>query len=491
MKKNYLALFFIILTGSWLRLMGVFSNSFAFTYDVGRDMLALFDISHFVHLPFIGATTGLPGIYYGPWWYYMLTPFFFVSGGNPQFIAFVMALVGIATVFLAYLFGKKIGGEFLGFSFAALTSVSPIMISLSSQIWNPNIAPFFGLLTLIVLEKIYSDKKTGLINFFSLGMLLTLAIDIEIVWGLLFSFSIILSAFLIRMFRFSLKEIVVFFAGCALILFPRILFEVKNYFLMTKSLFLFFGTGTPRQASFIQAIPDRTNIFLNQFVDTLASNNKALAVIEIIFILICISLLYKRVNQNIKDFIKTAGIIIGIFFLGTAFFSHDIWPHYLVGLPIFYIFLFAISLDLLRLRLKNLLVPSAILLIVFLFNFNPISFIENFSKPLWEGDASVYRNQLAVVDYVYKQASGRKFKYVVYTPPVHDYTYQYLFKWYGSGHYGYLPSEGSNLAYFILEPDNQYPKRLSDWLIKREGDGRIIKSQVVKGGIIVQTRVNE
>ena len=166
MKKNYLALFFIILTGSWLRLMGIFSNSFAFTYDVGRDMLALFDISHFVHLPFIGATTGLPGIYYGPWWYYMLTPFFFVSGGNPQFIAFVMALVGIATVFLAYLFGKKIGGEFLGFSFAALTSVSPIMISLSSQIWNPNIAPFFGLLTLIVLEKIYSDKKTGLINFF-------------------------------------------------------------------------------------------------------------------------------------------------------------------------------------------------------------------------------------------------------------------------------------------------------------------------------------
>ena len=64
-----------VILGSYLRFQGVFTNSFAFTYDVGRDMLALWDITHFVDLPFIGPTTGLPGLFYGPWWYWLLSPF--------------------------------------------------------------------------------------------------------------------------------------------------------------------------------------------------------------------------------------------------------------------------------------------------------------------------------------------------------------------------------------------------------------------------------
>ena len=86
-KKEYLLLYFFILVGAFLRLQGVFTNSFAFTYDVGRDMLALSAIVHLHKIPLIGATTGLPGIFYGPWWYYMLTPFFIIFSGSPQGIA--------------------------------------------------------------------------------------------------------------------------------------------------------------------------------------------------------------------------------------------------------------------------------------------------------------------------------------------------------------------------------------------------------------------
>ena len=44
-KKEFIILFLIILVGSFLRLEGVFTNSFAFTYDVGRDMLSLWNIA--------------------------------------------------------------------------------------------------------------------------------------------------------------------------------------------------------------------------------------------------------------------------------------------------------------------------------------------------------------------------------------------------------------------------------------------------------------
>ena len=75
-------LILVIAVGAFLRLQGVFTNSFAFTYDVGRDMLALWNIAIVHKIPLIGPIIGgnsasdLPGIFYGPWWYYFLTPFF-------------------------------------------------------------------------------------------------------------------------------------------------------------------------------------------------------------------------------------------------------------------------------------------------------------------------------------------------------------------------------------------------------------------------------
>ena len=105
-----------------------------------------------------------------------------------------MALVGIASIILAYILGKGLGGNFLGLSLAALVSVSPNLISLSSQIWNPNIAPLFVFLILLLLVKIYAkDKKGKLRYYFFLGLLLALDIDLEIVFGLLLSIGIVLS----------------------------------------------------------------------------------------------------------------------------------------------------------------------------------------------------------------------------------------------------------------------------------------------------------
>ena len=183
LKKEYLLLYAIIFVGSYLRLQGVLTNSFAFTYDVGRDMLALSNIVNLHKFPLIGATTGLPGVFYGPWWYYMLTPFFILLSGNPQGIAFVMAIVGLLIVVLGFLLGKKIGGVFFGLLFAVILSTSHYMVSLSAQIWNPNIIPLFIMFVLLILQKIYSLDKPRLREFFFLGLLLALNIDLEIIFG--------------------------------------------------------------------------------------------------------------------------------------------------------------------------------------------------------------------------------------------------------------------------------------------------------------------
>lgn len=492
LKKEHYILYLIILVGAFLRFQGVFTNSFAFTYDVGRDMLTLWQIVYDHKISLIGQTTGLPGVFYGPWWYYLLAPFFAIFSGNPQGIAGIMSLVGVLSIIFSYILGEKIGNRILGIILVAITAVSPILISWSSQIWNPNIIPVFVLLTLLVLSNIFLSNKNKLKYYFFLGIILALIMDFEIVFGVLFLVSIALSVLVIKKMNIKLSEAIGFFVGGLIILSPRIVFELRHQFLMTKSLINFFSSGDSiGRDSLGKVLINRFSIFFDQFCSTLATDNKLLGIAIFFFILVSLLFLYKKTNSMVKNFIQLSCITLVVFFIGILFFNHDIWPHYLVGLPIFYILLFSLSLYLLSKKLSGNTIPIIIVILVFIINLNPIGVIQNLSKPLWEGDAAVYRNQVGVIDYIYQESNGREFKYVVYTPPVHDYTYRYLFKWYGPNKYKSSPSINSNLAYFILEPDFQNPQRLKDWLKQREGDGRIIKSQEVGGGIVVQTRINK
>ena len=492
LNKDLLILLLIVVIGSFLRLQGVLTNSFAYTYDVGRDMIALWNIVVNHDLMFIGATTGIQGVFYGPWWYYMLVPFFVIFRGDPTGIALTMSLVGISSIILSFLVGRKIGGNLLGFSLAVLVSVSPALISLSSQIWNPNIAPLFVLLTFYSLYKIYSLDKISNKYFFILGILLSINIDIEILWGLLFALGVVFSLILVLNKKIKIKQIIYLFLGILAVASPRIVFELKHGFLMTKSFILFLTSknSTEDPLTFIQVLEGRVFSFVDLFSSSLTFNSQLMALVVIVLTLLSLILFYKKSSEVIKRFIVTLLTIVGVFFVGTVIFSRALWPHYLVGLPIVYIFLFAISLFLFSKKLNNFMILVFAVIILSIFNFDPINQIKSITSPVFEGNSAVYRNQLAVVDYVYREARGKDFKYVVYTPPVYDYTYRYLFTWYGPSKYKYSSSQEARTAFFIIEPDPGYEDRPKWWLKARENDGTIIKSATVSGGIVVQTRVH-
>ncbi len=485
---DLLILAFIVLIGSFLRLQGVLTNSFAYTYDVGRDMLSLWNIVVNHDLIFIGATTGIQGVFYGPWWYYMLVPFFVLFQGDPAGIAFTMVMIGISCTVLAFVVGKKIGNTFLAIAFSLLVSVSPNLVSLSTQIWNPNVAPFFVLLSFLALFAIYTIEK----NNKYLGLFLAINIDLEILWGVLFTTGIFISqAFLLKR-KIRLRQIVYLFLGALIVAAPRLLFEIKHGFFMSKSLitFIFSKNSLEDPLTLMQLLENRVISYFDLFSSSLSFNNQIVAGIIIIFTFVSIALFYKKASEVVKKFIITLLLVLVVFFVGTIIFSRALWSHYLVGLPVVYILLFSISLYLLSKKLNNLLVPFLILIVISILNFDPLNQIKNITNPLFEGNASVYRNQLAVLDYVYREAAGKEFKYVVYTPPIHDYTYRYLFKWYGPRKYHYSPNEEARTAFFIIEPDPGYEDRPKWFLEARKNDGKIIKSETLKSGIVIQTRVH-
>ena len=496
MSKKLLAfflVFIILLIGSWLRFSGILSNSFAFTYDVGRDILAVRNIIVDHKFSLIGPTTGVEGIFYGPWWYLILSIPFFLFSGNPQGIAFFMGLIGVAAILLSFYVGKKIGGFFLGIVFSAFISVSSILVSYSSQIWNPDIIPFFAVLTLLFLYTFAFEGKNvrKSISLF-LGVIVGLIIDLEIIFGFLFFLGILISLFFVFKKRLSVKIFLVFALGLLFVFFPRIIFELRHNFLMTRKAIGFFSNEflSSDKHSFFDVFLSRINSLFGTWNAALAGQNRIIGFILIILVFLSLLMFYKKTDNVKKQFIKTIFIIIGTFLIGLTFFGQEIWPHYLVGLPIFYILLFSLAVSVARDFLKNSWIIFILLSILFWINLDPIQVLGNIRKPVWEGNAAVYRNQIAVIDYVYRNAGGQNFKYIAYTPAVHDYNYRYLFSWYGKKKYGYTPSEKNpQLFYVVIEPDYDLPFRLKDWLRLREGDGKVIKEEIVKGGIIVQKRL--
>src|SRR5260221_1233617 len=420
----------IVGVGGFLRLQGTFTHSFAFTYDVGRDMLALSDIVKPHKMPLIGFTTGLPGVFYGPWWYVILLIPYILSRGDPAGVAGFIALTGIATIIAAFILGKKIGNTWLGLLCALLVGISPALIGISSQIWNPNTAPLFVSLVFIILIRMYSQKNVSWKLAGMIGLLLGLMFDVEIVFGTLFFVGICITIVIFLRKYLRLLPVTVFLIGILFIFSPRTFFELRHHFLMTQAIYhTLFNNAS--HANVGSQVVGRMQFFLTLWVDSLSGQSVVVGVGMILFSAISTIFFFKKAQALEKMITAMLWIIVFVFILGLTFFSHDIWPHYTVGIPFVYALLFALSLYAWR-NIKY--APYGIIfvaIVLFWLNVQPVRVLSDMRKPIFEGDASVYRNQVAVIDYVYHTAHGEKFKYIVYTPPVYDYTYQYLFQWYG------------------------------------------------------------
>lgn len=508
-KLEVIVLGVILLVGFLLRIQGVITETFAFTYDVGRDMAAAREIATGQNFPFIGPTSGLPGLFYGPWWYYFLTIPYIISGGSPGGAVVFIALTGVLTALLGYILGRKLAGPGLGLFVATFISISPVMIALGAQIWNPNIAPVFLILILLTLYFLFdfknSQKKTTN-SFFSLkfeyrtlllwgliGLLLGFSLDSEVVYGVLLIFGVSVAVLVLLFKRLTLVSIFAIGIGFLITLLPRLLFEVKNNFLMTGSIITYFTEQTPKDAvghlSAGELFMNRIDVLFALWRETLAVNNTILGVILLVFCIGVYVIYYRKLDKKIRTFVLLLAIIILGFFVGLNFLKEEAWSHYIVGVPIVFILLFGISVYIFFENNKKYAVPIiGVVFLLLLLNLQPLKMYQDIQNP-WKGDASVYKNQKAVVDYVYDQAAGAQFNYILYTPPIHDHTYSYLFSWYGEKKYGYQPStESEELFFLIMEPDQQYPDRLTDWLEVRENDGKPVSEELLPGGVIVQTR---
>lgn len=260
-----LPIFLILVFAAFLRLYKI-ADYMTFLGDEGRDVLVVYNILH-GDFTFLGPTASVGGFFMGPIYYYFMTPFLWLFNYDPSGPAVMVAIFGILTVFLMY----KITREFFDFKTAifsaSLYTVSPLVIAYSRSSWNPNLMPFFSLLTMYYLYKgvIKNSFKFLILSGIFLGVLFELHY-ISVFLGVSVFIYLIFSSFLVKkeQIKIFLKKLLCLLAGFILGILPFLLFELKHGFLNTQNL-LKFALGSQNAGtnnSFLEII---SNVFFRLF----------------------------------------------------------------------------------------------------------------------------------------------------------------------------------------------------------------------------------
>lgn len=245
----------VLLVSAYLRLYRI-SEYMTFLGDEGRDMLVVKRMIVDHKFTLLGPTASVGGFFLGPVYYYFMLPFVWISGMNPAGAAVMVALFGIATVYLLYRFGRDLWGEWAGLTAAALYGVSPVAIAYARSSWNPNLVPFFSTLLIMLLWRSVVKNERSLV--FWVGVVLGIGIQLHYLFLFLFPVAglwFLLYGRGVSWIRYYLLGGAGFVVGYS----PFLAFEVRHGFPNTVSIFRFLreGQGTGfLESTFVRNITD-------------------------------------------------------------------------------------------------------------------------------------------------------------------------------------------------------------------------------------------
>jgi 4-amino-4-deoxy-L-arabinose transferase-like glycosyltransferase len=224
---------------AYLRLYMI-SGYMTFLGDEGRDVLVVMHMIVNHKFTLLGPTASVGGFFLGPVYYYFMLPFLWAWKLNPVGPAIMVALFGIATVYLVFKVGKEFVSPLVGLIAASLYALSPLVIAYSRSSWNPNLVPFFSLLLIYLLWLAVEKKRTSTLVW--VGIVLGLGLQLHYLFLFLFAVVgiwLLLNAKEIPIFRSVLWVLFGFIIGYC----PFLAFEVRHGFPNTQSVIRFVMAG--------------------------------------------------------------------------------------------------------------------------------------------------------------------------------------------------------------------------------------------------------
>ncbi|MCL5091122.1 MAG: glycosyltransferase family 39 protein, partial [Patescibacteria group bacterium] len=417
----------------------LFPQNIYFGYDQSRDATVSQEIYKNHDLKIIGPSAGKDGLFHGPLYWYLIGPLYLFSRGNPAYVLGFISLINAAGVFLIYFLAKKIFGEKVGLCSALLYAFSFSESQYALYFANPAPAVLSMMIFYLGWAILIFQKKP--LAWILVGLGLGLSIQFEFFLIYLFSSAIILPLVFWPEVKQGLKPKYLFlgFLSLFLTMFSFILAEVKYGFRTTRTLLSVFlpktevGIKLPT-SSFLGRLGMEIYYDVFNFWPSLREISAFALILTIVFLAI-------KVKTLRKAFIFILIWIVSNYFLD--FFGPPQLYYVGIGLAIPVIFLLAYFLTILWQKQKFF---SLALLVLFIFanlnlmkKYNPMGPVMD----LYVQKGMLLRDEVKVIDKIYKEANGKKFTVNALTMPYKiKTTWAYLFNWYGRQKYGYVPFWG-------------------------------------------------
>lgn len=444
-----------------ITLFSIFSGSIAFWYDPARDLLAGLD--NLKKLTLIGPTSGIPGLFYGPYWIWMLSIGLLISH-DPRIVAFIVAALPyfIILPFVFYTLSSVVGRG------SAVIGWSLFMLAYggySVQLWNPHPAPLliFIALTLLVfmpqkIKTIYDGAYIILTGFIA-GLLVQfhISLGIAVVSGMILYQ---LADYIVQCIKQKKKGIILsyivifclFVGGIFISALPFFIFEIRHGFNQIQTIIT--TLVTPHSVVGVTGISDGQIIsfFIERYSRLISLPLLASVCIGIITIAVYV---YERRNNKSKSNpyisrIFQISTFIGVWVLIVYLSSRNpVWDYHFIGVEVLFVFLLIALIS----RARILLYIYGVIVI----------YMASMSLHSLYQEAKLDPIRLTslatkeyVVEKIFKDAPDSNFAIIAYNPAIYTYDYDYLIQWIAKEEKRDLPvkdSEQVDIVYLIFPPD--------------------------------------
>lgn len=343
-KVEFLLVSLILLFSAIFRLWDV-GGYLDFKGDEGRDVRVVRRLIVEFDPVLIGPRTSIGDMYLGPLYYYFIAPALAVSGLSPVGPAAFVGLLGVLTVGMVWFIGREWFGKHAGLVASSLYAVSPVVIEQTRDSWNPNVMPFFALLSVYAIWRVWSNKEwkwlvvlgvsyAFVLQSHYLGLLLSPTLGV--IW--LLSLRKVWSDREKRtgLIKYSLLALVIF----AFLMSPLVIFDARHGWRNFASMEKFF---TERQATVSakpwNALPGLWPLWSQDLIGRVfAGKNQELGVVVAAFLLVGLAWVLATFRKSLKEsvllvkkpgaplFLTIVWVLVGL--IGLGIYKQNIFDHY-------------------------------------------------------------------------------------------------------------------------------------------------------------------
>lgn len=501
-RKNLFILIGIVLLGLFLRIL--YFHTLTFGYDQARDALQSISIIKNLHPKIIGPTTDIRGLFHSPLYWYIISPFYFLSGGNPAIARIPMIFINILNILFIYFIAKQIfKDEKTALLSSLLMAVSFEAVQYARWLSNPPPALLTAAIFFYGFWLVCKKKPLGLPL-----MLFIWGFSVDFQFFLIYQAVFLVGAFLYLLIKQretliqSFKRFYLFYIASLIPWVFYIASEIKFKFQGTRALLGFFTKhGDGSSGSIFPKLLNFVNSLIRNVAVNLTAGNKQIAFYLLVFLIIYALYLIvtKKRFRGIILFLLMwllSPIIIYPLEKNNSYFLNigNLYP--LILLTLLILFDFASR----NKKFERYIIIAGIMSILYT-NISMIITENKKGETLFSVQyIQVLTDEKKIIDYTYMQSNKKLFSFNTLTNPLFiNTTWAYLYNWYGKSKYGYMPIwEGAYLDdfgkeiqftdasllkegmfhYMIFEPPvfpDQYMKTYSRYENKRSDLLKVVK----------------